>query len=108
MSHRSSGGVEQQYGKGKEQDVEVRRLVSEDSSHYILIKGLNKCVNQNIIHELYEMFENHENRSVHVFQVLRSPPIPRTAGRLLRCGPALRGRGRKDRKANLSHFGNPW
>ncbi|XP_057187691.1 DNA excision repair protein ERCC-5 homolog isoform X1 [Triplophysa rosa] len=42
MSHHSSGGVEQQYGKGKQQDVEVRRLVSEDSSHYILIKGSQK------------------------------------------------------------------
>lgn len=44
MSHHSSGGVEQQFGKGKQQDVEVRRLVSEDSSHYILIKGLNKAI----------------------------------------------------------------
>ncbi|XP_056628733.1 DNA excision repair protein ERCC-5 homolog isoform X2 [Triplophysa dalaica] len=42
MSHHSSGGVEQQFGKGKQQDVEVRRLVSEDSSHYILIKGSQK------------------------------------------------------------------
>ncbi|XP_073722405.1 DNA excision repair protein ERCC-5 homolog isoform X1 [Misgurnus anguillicaudatus] len=43
MSHRSSGGVEQQYGEGKHQNVEVRRVVSEDSSHYILIKGSQKA-----------------------------------------------------------------
>lgn len=43
MSHRSSGGVEQQYGDGKQQNVEVRRVVSEDSSHYILIKGSQKA-----------------------------------------------------------------
>lgn len=37
MNQRSSGGAESQ-----DHDVEVRRLVSEDSSHYILIKGLGK------------------------------------------------------------------
>ncbi|XP_051557989.1 DNA excision repair protein ERCC-5 homolog [Myxocyprinus asiaticus] len=43
MNHRSSGGAEQQYGESKDHDVEVRRLVSEDSSHYILIKGSQKA-----------------------------------------------------------------
>lgn len=39
MNQRSSGGVEQPYGQNKDHDMEIRRLVSEDSSHYILIKG---------------------------------------------------------------------
>ncbi|XP_048054165.1 LOW QUALITY PROTEIN: DNA excision repair protein ERCC-5 [Megalobrama amblycephala] len=37
MNQRSSGGAE-----SKDHDMEVRRLVSEDSSHYILIKGSQK------------------------------------------------------------------
>ncbi|XP_051982379.1 LOW QUALITY PROTEIN: DNA excision repair protein ERCC-5 [Xyrauchen texanus] len=43
MNHRSSGGAEQQLGESKDHDVEVRRLVSENSSHYILIKGSQKA-----------------------------------------------------------------
>uniref|UniRef100_A0A672QSR5 DNA repair protein complementing XP-G cells n=1 Tax=Sinocyclocheilus grahami TaxID=75366 RepID=A0A672QSR5_SINGR len=42
MNQRSSGGVEQPYGQNKDHDMEIRRLVSEDSSHYILIKGSQK------------------------------------------------------------------
>ncbi|XP_030634852.1 DNA repair protein complementing XP-G cells homolog [Chanos chanos] len=39
MSQRSSGVLEQQPDQDKGHSVESRRLVSEDSSHYILIKG---------------------------------------------------------------------
>lgn len=39
MSQRSCGAVEEEYRKGEEHNVESRRLISEDSSHYILIKG---------------------------------------------------------------------
>ncbi|XP_076839487.1 DNA excision repair protein ERCC-5 [Brachyhypopomus gauderio] len=42
MGQRSCGDVEQQCGPGEGHIVENRRLVSEDSSHYILIKGSQK------------------------------------------------------------------
>ncbi|KAK2908456.1 hypothetical protein Q8A67_004293 [Cirrhinus molitorella] len=42
MNQRSSGGADQTYDQSKDHDMEVRRLVSEDSSHYILIKGSQK------------------------------------------------------------------
>uniref|UniRef100_A0A673GLQ7 DNA repair protein complementing XP-G cells n=1 Tax=Sinocyclocheilus rhinocerous TaxID=307959 RepID=A0A673GLQ7_9TELE len=42
MNQHSSGGVEQPYGQNKDHDMEIRRLVSEDSSHYLLIKGSQK------------------------------------------------------------------
>ncbi|XP_062303562.1 DNA excision repair protein ERCC-5 homolog [Osmerus eperlanus] len=41
MSQRSAGGVEHLYNE-EEHSVESRRLVSEDSAHYILIKGSKK------------------------------------------------------------------
>ncbi|KAK1802951.1 hypothetical protein P4O66_021481, partial [Electrophorus voltai] len=44
MSQRSCGDVEQQYGPGDGHTVETQRLISEDSSHYILIRGLQKTV----------------------------------------------------------------
>ncbi|KAI4894631.1 hypothetical protein NFI96_011391, partial [Prochilodus magdalenae] len=44
MSQRSCGPMEEQYSHGEEHSVEARRLVSEDSSHYILIKGPQKAV----------------------------------------------------------------
>uniref|UniRef100_A0A8B9HTK3 Excision repair cross-complementation group 5 n=1 Tax=Astyanax mexicanus TaxID=7994 RepID=A0A8B9HTK3_ASTMX len=44
MSQRSCGAVEEQYSQGREHSVETQRLVSEDSSHYILIKGSQKTV----------------------------------------------------------------
>lgn len=37
MSQRSCGAAEEEYGQ--EHNVESRRLISEDSSHYILVKG---------------------------------------------------------------------
>ncbi|XP_058236320.1 DNA excision repair protein ERCC-5 isoform X1 [Hemibagrus wyckioides] len=43
MSQRRCGAVEEEYSQGGEQNVESRRLISEDSSHYILIKGSQKC-----------------------------------------------------------------
>ncbi|XP_054627190.1 DNA excision repair protein ERCC-5 homolog [Dunckerocampus dactyliophorus] len=44
MNQRSAGSMAQVYGEDQEShDVESRRLVSEDNSHYILIKGSNKC-----------------------------------------------------------------
>lgn len=39
MSQRRCGAVEEEYGQSDEHDVESRRLLSEDSSHYILVKG---------------------------------------------------------------------
>ncbi|KAI1899692.1 hypothetical protein AGOR_G00064390 [Albula goreensis] len=44
MNQRSSAGVAEEYrGEGEEgRSVEARRLVSEDASHYILIKGPKK------------------------------------------------------------------
>ncbi|KAJ8253234.1 hypothetical protein GJAV_G00210570 [Gymnothorax javanicus] len=44
MNQRSSAGVAEEYKEevGQEHSVETRRLVSEDSSHYILIKGSKK------------------------------------------------------------------
>lgn len=39
MSQHRYGAVEEEYSQGGEQNVESRRLISEDSSHYILIKG---------------------------------------------------------------------
>lgn len=39
MSQRGCGAVEEEFGQGEEHDVESHRLISEDSSHYILIKG---------------------------------------------------------------------
>nr|XP_061830716.1 DNA excision repair protein ERCC-5 homolog isoform X1 [Nerophis lumbriciformis]XP_061830717.1 DNA excision repair protein ERCC-5 homolog isoform X1 [Nerophis lumbriciformis] len=46
MNQSSSGSTAQLYGKDQESlDVESRRLVSEDNSHYILIKGSNKTKN---------------------------------------------------------------
>ncbi|KAL6481444.1 hypothetical protein MHYP_G00095240 [Metynnis hypsauchen] len=44
MSQRSYGTVEEQYSQGGEHSFEARRLISEDSSHYILIKGPQKTV----------------------------------------------------------------
>ncbi|XP_066518116.1 DNA excision repair protein ERCC-5 [Hoplias malabaricus] len=44
MSQRSSGAGEELYSQSGEHNVETRRLVSEDSSHYILIKGPQKTV----------------------------------------------------------------
>lgn len=40
MGQRGCGAVEDEYCQGQEHNVESRRLISEDSSHYILIKGL--------------------------------------------------------------------
>nr|XP_057944964.1 DNA excision repair protein ERCC-5 homolog [Doryrhamphus excisus] len=46
MNQRSAGSTAQVYGEDAEShDVESRRLVSEDNSHYILIKGSNKSKN---------------------------------------------------------------
>ncbi|XP_053532353.1 DNA excision repair protein ERCC-5 [Ictalurus punctatus] len=42
MSQRRCGAVEEEYGQSDEHDVESRRLLSEDSSHYILVKGSRK------------------------------------------------------------------
>ncbi|XP_061081704.1 DNA excision repair protein ERCC-5 homolog [Conger conger] len=44
LNQLSSAGVAEEYGEeaGQERSVEARRLVSEDSSHYILIKGSKK------------------------------------------------------------------
>ncbi|XP_064166038.1 DNA excision repair protein ERCC-5 homolog [Anguilla rostrata] len=44
MNQKSSAGVMEEYREedGQERSVEARRLVSEDSSHYILIKGSKK------------------------------------------------------------------
>ncbi|KAJ8350828.1 hypothetical protein SKAU_G00259580 [Synaphobranchus kaupii] len=44
MNQRGSAGMVEEYGGevGQERTVEARRLVSEDSSHYILIKGSKK------------------------------------------------------------------
>ncbi|XP_036413023.1 DNA repair protein complementing XP-G cells homolog [Colossoma macropomum] len=44
MSQRSCGTVEEQYSQGGEHSIEARRLISEDSSHYVLIKGPQKTV----------------------------------------------------------------
>ncbi|KAM9860530.1 DNA excision repair protein ERCC-5 homolog [Aulostomus maculatus] len=48
MNQRSAGGAPQLYqqdGDQQSHDVESRRLVSEDNSHYILIKGSTKAKN---------------------------------------------------------------
>ncbi|XP_061742908.1 DNA excision repair protein ERCC-5 isoform X2 [Nerophis ophidion] len=46
MNQSSAGSTAQLYGEDQEGlDVESRRLVSEDNSHYILIKGSNKTKN---------------------------------------------------------------
>ncbi|KAK3530169.1 hypothetical protein QTP86_017736, partial [Hemibagrus guttatus] len=42
MSQRRCGAVEEEYSQGEEHNIESRRLISEDSSHYILIKGSQK------------------------------------------------------------------
>ncbi|XP_062866643.1 DNA excision repair protein ERCC-5 [Trichomycterus rosablanca] len=42
MSQRSCGDLEQRYDQDEERNVESRRLISEESSHYILIKGTQK------------------------------------------------------------------
>ncbi|KAI5629572.1 DNA repair protein complementing XP-G cells, partial [Silurus asotus] len=42
MNQRTCGAVEEEYVQGDEHSVESRRLLSEDSSHYILIKGSQK------------------------------------------------------------------
>ncbi|KAF5902608.1 DNA repair protein complementing XP-G cell, partial [Clarias magur] len=42
MNHHRYGAVEEEFGQGEERNVESRRLISEDSSHYILIKGSKK------------------------------------------------------------------
>lgn len=44
MSQQSCGALEEQYGQGEEHSIETRRLVSEDASHYILIKGQGAAV----------------------------------------------------------------
>ncbi|XP_055020328.1 DNA excision repair protein ERCC-5 homolog, partial [Boleophthalmus pectinirostris] len=42
MSERSAGSAPQIYGDQESHNVEAQRLVSEDHSHYILIKGASK------------------------------------------------------------------
>ncbi|CAL9701520.1 unnamed protein product [Knipowitschia caucasica] len=42
MNERSAGNAPQIYGDQQSRDVEARRLVSEEHSHYILIKGSSK------------------------------------------------------------------
>ncbi|MCJ8747814.1 hypothetical protein PDJAM_G00157870 [Pangasius djambal] len=42
MSQHRCGPVQEEYGQGEEHNVESRRLISEDSSHYILVKGSQK------------------------------------------------------------------
>ncbi|XP_017557369.1 DNA repair protein complementing XP-G cells [Pygocentrus nattereri] len=44
MSQRSYGSMEEQYRQGGEHTIEAHRVISEDSSHYILIKGHQKPV----------------------------------------------------------------
>ncbi|KAL7852741.1 hypothetical protein SRHO_G00185260 [Serrasalmus rhombeus] len=44
MSQRSYGTVEEQYRQGGEHTIEAHRVISEESSHYILIKGHQKTV----------------------------------------------------------------
>lgn len=39
INHHRYGAVEEEFGQDEQRNVESRRLISEDSSHYILIKG---------------------------------------------------------------------
>ncbi|KAM9454231.1 DNA excision repair protein ERCC-5 homolog [Clarias gariepinus] len=42
INHHRYGAVEEEFGQDEQRNVESRRLISEDSSHYILIKGSKK------------------------------------------------------------------
>ncbi|TRY92762.1 hypothetical protein DNTS_024841 [Danionella cerebrum] len=53
LNQRNSGGAQHaEHQSGTDQSVEVRRLVSEDTSHYILIKGSEKKPSTEVSHSV--------------------------------------------------------